>query len=107
MTPVSRPSYGILVEAEDKRVYISGDLSQHLVGGDFPTRALSDDVDLFICELAHFSLDLTRPYLDRCRAKRVAFTHVYPLDKYTELEDMKERYPFELLTPSDMETVVI
>ncbi len=107
MTPVGRPSYGMLIEAEGKRIYVSGDLSQHLAGGDFPTRALSSDIDLFVCELAHFALDLTRPYLDRCRAKRVAFTHVYPLDKYRELQQIKNSYSFELLTPSDMETVII
>ena len=104
---LDRPAYGILFEAEGKRLYFSGDLSQRLAENDFPSDVLSEDVDLFVCELAHFSLDDIGDRLDKIKAKRVAFNHVYPLAKYDEIAKLKSRYPFEVLTPSDMDTIFI
>ena len=102
LAALSRPSYAILIEGEGKRILFSGDLSQHLAEGDFPVAAYEKS-DLFVCELAHFSLDEISPYLENVKADSVAFTHVYPLEKYDEIEKIKGTYPFEILTPSDME----
>ena len=101
---LDRPSYSILIEGEGKRVLFSGDMSQHLAEGDFPVAAY-EKTDIFVCELAHFSLDELSPYLQNVGAKRVAFTHVSPLGKYDEVEKIKGEYPFEILTPSDMEII--
>ena len=107
MKSIARPSYGILFEAEGKRLYFSGDLSQKLAEDDFPTDILSDEVDLFVCELAHFTLEDIGDRLDKIKAKRLAFNHVYPLAKYDDIAAISGRYPFEVLTPSDMDTIVI
>ena len=107
MQPVGRPSFGIMLEAEGKRVYFSGDLSQHLALGDFPAPALAGGVDLFVCELAHFGIEHIEGYLPTLEAKRVAFNHVYPLSKYEELRALQGKYHFELLLPSDMESIEI
>ena len=104
---IDRPSYGVLFEAEGKRVYFSGDLSQHIELDDFPPAYLTAGADLFVCELAHFSIDELRPYLDHCGARRVAFTHVYPLSKYEEMTAALSGLDFELLTPSDMDELEI
>ena len=107
LTPLNRPSYGIMIEAEGKKIYFSGDLSQHLALDDFPTWALEPDIDIFVCELAHFSIDKVKPYLDKCKAKRVVFTHIYPIEKYDELEKMKKDYAFELILPEDMDSITL
>ena len=106
MAVQSRPSYAILVEGDGKRVLFSGDMSQHLAENDFPKEAYQF-LDLFVCELAHFSVEELVPYLDNVGAKRVAFTHVYPLTKYEELEALRKKCSFEILTPSDKDIFTI
>lgn len=103
---LNRPSYSILIECGEKRILFSGDMSQHLAEDDFPTAAY-EKADLFVCELAHFSLDELSPYLEKVGAKCVAFTHVSPLEKYGEVEKIKGKYPFEVLTPSDMDIITL
>ena len=100
---IDRPSYGVLFESDGKRIYFSGDLSQHIELDDFPPVHLTAGADLFVCELAHFTIDEVRPYLERCGARRVAFTHVYPLSKYEEMRTAFSDLDFELLAPSDMD----
>lgn len=102
MAVQNRPSYSILIEGDGKRVLFSGDMSQHLAEDDFPREAY-EALDLFVCELAHFSIDELSPYLDKVGARRVAFSHVYPLTKYDELVSLKGKYSFEILTPNDMD----
>jgi ribonuclease BN (tRNA processing enzyme) len=106
MAVINRPSYGVLIEAEGKRIYFSGDLSQKLEANDFPFEMLNG-IDLFVCELAHFTIADIGDRLSSIGAKRVAFNHVYPLEKYDELEALKGKFPFEILTPSDMEEIEI
>jgi ribonuclease Z len=99
-------SYSILITEGDKRVLFGGDFSQWLAKDDVPS-AICDDLDLFVCEIAHFTAEQIAPYLAKCRAKTVAFTHVYPLDKYNDIEGMKGRYGFVILTPCDGDVVEI
>ena len=75
------PSYSILIEAEGKKVLFSGDLSQRLNKTDVPALLSDAELDLFVCELAHFTPEELSPYLDTCRARAVYFNHVNPLDK--------------------------
>ena len=100
-----RPSYALMLEAEGKRVFFSGDLSYGL--GDYPTVVNEVETDLFVCEMAHFNADQIEPYLEKCRAKTVAFTHVYPIGKYNDIDAMKGRYPFEIITPNDGDAIEI
>ena len=93
-------SYSVLISSGDKRVLFGGDFSQWLAKEDVP-EIIEEELDLFVCEMAHFTKDQITPYLEKCHAKTVAFTHVYPLDKYSDIEEMKGKYPFEILTPND------
>jgi hypothetical protein len=51
--------------------------------------------------MAHFGVELISPYLAECRAKRVLFTHVFPVEKYADIAALRGKYPFEILTPAD------
>ena len=106
MATQNRPSYSILIECDGKRIVFTGDMSQHLTEDDFPKTAYAE-CDLLVCELAHFSLDALTPYFERVGARRVAFSHVYPLTKYGEIEGLRGKYPFEILTPSDKDILTI
>ena len=103
----SRPTYGYIVEADGKRAVFSGDLSIHLRDGDFPEIALKEEVELLVCEMAHFSPDKITPYLDRCKAKTVCFNHVYPFDKFDAITEMNKKYPFEVTIAHDGDEINI
>lgn len=106
LTAEGRHSYGILIEAEGKRVYFSGDLSYKLGAEDFPAIAY-EDIDLFVCEMAHFGRENLEPYLPRIRAKVVAFNHVYPLVKYEDIENIGKEFGYKVIAPSDMDEIEI
>lgn len=99
-------SYAILVTEGEKRVLFGGDLSHNLRGNDVP-EVTREEIDGFVCEMAHFELNELAPSLEECHAKRVIFTHVFPLRKYSDIEKIKGAYPFEVLTPSDGDVIVI
>lgn len=103
----SSPSYSILVSEGEKRVLFAGDMSGHLAANDVPVGVLESGVDAFVCELAHFTLDELSPYIDGARIQKLFFTHVYPTDKYAEIETVKGKYPFEILTPNDNDSYEI
>lgn len=105
LAPLGRPAYGILIEAEGKRVYFSGDLSQHLQADDFPRLPLEEEIDLFVCELAHFGLEHIGDRLGKLRARQVAFNHVSPIAKLDQLEALKGSYPFTLHVLKDMDVI--
>lgn len=102
-----RPAYGYIIEAEGKRVVFSGDLSIHLRDGDFPQIALLEEVDLVVCEMAHFSAEEVTPFLDRCKAKEVWFNHVYPLDKFDKIIEMDKKYPFGVKIAEDGSEIIL
>ncbi len=101
-------SYAILVTelATGKRVLFSGDFSQQLRAQDVPA-VIREPIDAFVCEMAHFGLDHLKPYLADCRAARVVFTHVFPLEKYADIEGIRGTYPFEICTPNDGDVLEI
>lgn len=100
------PSYAFLVEAEGKRVVFSGDMSQFFRGDDFPKVVLDEDIDLFVCEMAHFGEEHILPYFERCRAKRVMFNH-YQKRKEADIESLSTpgRFPFSVSMAQDGECV--
>ena len=67
----------------------------------------SEDYDIFVCEMAHFSPAALKPYLDTCKSKNVYFTHVFPLSKYDEIEKFKDVYSFGIFTPADGDSVEV
>ena len=101
MADVNRPSYALLVEAEGKRVLFTGDLSHRLEKGDFPACAMSEPLDLVVMEMAHFGVREAAPYLKRCTAKRLCVQHVFPVDKYPEIQALDGVYGYPVLTPQD------
>jgi mRNA degradation ribonuclease J1/J2 len=99
-------SYAILITSGEKRVLFGGDFSHWLAKDDVPA-VIQEEIDLFVCEMAHFTAEQISPYLAKCRAKTVAFTHVYPIDKYNDIEGMKGKYPFKIITPRDGDKIEI
>lgn len=93
-------AYSILVTEGEKRVLFGGDLSRGLQKNDVPP-VIKEEIDAFICEMAHFGTEHLIPHLDECRAKNVLFIHVHPLDKYEDIQGLKEKYPFRIYTPND------
>ena len=105
MKDLGRPSYSFFVECEGKKLLFSGDLSQKLKHGDFPEIAYTD-VDLFVCEMAHFCFDDVRVYIDRCKAKRVLFNHIKEIHENDVIrENASGKYPFPMSVPFDGEMI--
>lgn len=98
-------SYAILVTEGEKRVLFGGDFSHGLRKQDVPS-VIREPIDGFVCELAHFTAEELKPYLEECRAKRVFIIHAKPA-RYADVEMMKGGYPFELITPNDMDSFEI
>lgn len=98
-------SYAVLITAEGKRVLFGGDFSQGLRKNDVP-EIIKEDIDLFVCEMAHFGIKELTPYLETCRAKRVAFTHLQT-EKFADVEALKGKYAFDVLLPSDGDVIEI
>ncbi len=75
LTKHKSKSFAFLVEAEGKRVLFSGDLSKD-PRVDFPMKAIEEEVDLAICEVAHFNPEV---YLEifggKNTVKRLCFNH--------------------------------
>lgn len=67
-------SYAFLIEAEGKKLLITGDLCRPSV--DFPSIAFETEIDLLVCECAHFSPDECVEVFDKTKAKRILHTHV-------------------------------
>ena len=99
-------SYAFLLEADGKRALFSGDLSQFLAKGDYPEIVSEEELDLFVCEMAHFGEEHLAPYLERCRAKRVMFNH-YQLRKESHIESLATpgRFPFPVSAAQDGEVI--
>ena len=68
-------SYAFLIEAQGKRILFTGDLRHPAV--DFPQVAFETELDLLVCELAHFSPDDCVQAFDRTKAKRILHSHIY------------------------------
>ncbi len=100
-----RPAYSILVEAEGKKVFFSGDLKPHLLDSDFPVYVRENDVDVFICELAHFTVDEVKPYLEQTHTKALYFNHVYPLDKFEKATALNGTLPYPVYLPKDNDVI--
>jgi len=67
-------AYAFLIEAEGRRVLFTGDLKHP--ADDFPQVAFETELDLIVCELAHFSPDDCVPVFDKTKAKRILHSHI-------------------------------
>lgn len=66
-------SFAYLAEAEGKAVLFTGDLKNP--GVDFPAIAKEKEIDLLICESAHFPATDYLPVLEECQVKKACITH--------------------------------
>ncbi len=97
-----KPSYALLLEGGDRRVLMTADLSPKLSKGDFPEIAFTEETDLIICEMAHFTADQLSPYLKMCRTKQVVFHH-YQLRKERDIRQLMQcgGFPFPIMAARD------
>ena len=100
-------SYAILIESEGKKVLFSGDLSHLLEANDVPSVLFEEEIDAFVCEMAHFGTAELLPYLERARVKDVYITHVYPDEKYADIEKMAKLLSVKVHTPKDRDVVLV
>ena len=101
------PSYAFLVTCKQtgKTLLLTGDLSQRLALGDFPSIVSEQPIDAVICEMAHFGMDGIKPYLDKCLARAVYFNHVFPFSKFDDIEEANGSYPFPLYIVKDRDEI--
>ena len=102
---IGKPAYGFLIEAEGKKVYITGDIHGSL--SDFPAFLYSDKVDLLISECAHFDPALLAEKLMKCNARTVAVIHVFPLRRFDELKQIEPTVPARMIYPNDGEILTL
>lgn len=103
-----RPSYAFLLEAEGKRVLLSGDLSMKLEKNDFPELPKREPLDLLVCEMAHFGEDEISPHLRECKTSRLIFNH-YQKAKEEHILRLAEpdRFPFPISMAQDGDSIVL
>ena len=110
MANKKRPSYSLLIEGDGKRVLFSGDLSQALSKGDFPSYPIENSVDALVLEFAHFTVDDMLPYLEKCNTGRLVFNHLSRFEEKKPLIlELSEsgKLPYHLSYASDGEVVEV
>lgn len=102
------PSYGFCIEAEGKRIIITGDL-QGPAALDFPAFAKENASDLIVTEMAHFDAATAFGHLALCPTRQVLFHHVY--NNYeanmAAIRDAEGRYPFSVRAVEDGDEVTL
>ena len=103
-----KPSYAFLVEAGDLKALFTGDLSQFFHKDDFPKIAFEQEMNLIVCEMAHFGVEHITPYLEKCRAKHVIFNH-YQLRKERDIQHLMQctPLPFPISMAQDGDVVQV
>lgn len=94
-----KPSYGFLLESNESRVYITGDLHNTLK--DFPEFLYNEFVDMIITECAHFTAEALFEKLNCCKTNLVAVIHVMPHEKYRDLRESAESSEINVVFPDD------
>ena len=102
---MANPCYGFLLEADEVKVYITGDLHPSL--RDFPAFLYTEPTDLIVTECAHFSPETLYDTLRHCRTKAAAVVHVMPATKYAGLQTGAADMPMEILFPADGDAYTI
>ncbi len=97
-----RPSYSFLLEGEGKRILLTGDLCGD--ASDFPSVIYEQELDLVICEMAHFGEDEITPIMEKALAKRWMFNHYQPRkEAHIERLSVPDRFPFPVAAAHDGE----
>lgn len=80
-------AFGYLIEADGKRICITGDLHASLE--DFPTTLLAEHTDVLVTECAHFPAEALIEKLKNVNADRIMVVHVFPTDRYDTLKALE------------------
>lgn len=107
---ITRPdkrSYGFAIEVEGKHILYTGDLSHAPDEKDFPEIAYRRHFDLILTECAHFTVERLANCMDRVDADYFAVSHVFPYEKFSQLQSLAPRYTFQLLIPNDGDALVL
>ena len=94
-----RPSYSYLVEAEGKRVVLSGDLGFNAYS-DFPKVAFEKDCDLVVTEAAHCRLTDAAATFAKIRTKRLVVSHIVPWNE-PEVARLRPLVPYPVTLARD------
>ena len=75
---------------------------------DFPKIAFEQEMNLIVCEMAHFGVEHITPYLEKCRAKHVIFNH-YQLRKERDIQHLMQctPLPFPISMAQDGDVVQV
>ncbi len=101
------PSYSILVEAQGKRVLFSGDLPSRPFDNTVLGNLCREHIDLFICELSHFTVEELTPMLQETGAEKIYFNHIGKLINTDEILSKKEQLNLDICFPEDGDFVEI
>lgn len=99
MVALTDIAFGFLIEADGKRVYITGDLHGSL--RDFPLEVLSVPTDVLITECAHCSAEKLAEKMEQTNVEKLMVIHVFPLDKFDKMEECMKDSAKELIFPDD------
>lgn len=95
-------AYAFYIEAGDKKLLFTGDLSTGLEGDDFPAVAFDRHMDIIVTECAHFEPSALEPYMAKVDTDIFAVSHIHHHErKVPLLEEIAEKYDFELLIAED------
>jgi ribonuclease BN (tRNA processing enzyme) len=93
------PSYAFLIEGEGKRMLYTSDLASDF--HDYPEIALTEELDLVLCELVHFDLATNFEAIAQTKTKHLVFTH-YRENKLNGQDGYQFPFPVDLATDGDV-----
>lgn len=100
-------SFAFLLEAEGKRVLMTGDLSHKGPEDDFPTSVLEEPLDLAICESAHFPATKYLPIFKGCENLRaLCITHYIP-GNISSIAEVASDLDIPVITANDGKEIVL
>ena len=101
---LGHPAYAFVMEAEGKRILMTGDMSQGLKKDDFPKVAFEKHFDIVIGELAHFDVEQMLENHKNILCDRFLYTHVWPtVTKFPKIRALNGTlpYPVEIVNDGD------
>lgn len=94
-------SFGFYIEIDEHRILFTGDMSNGLKDDGFPKIAFDGHFDVVISECTHFGVQLLAENIKKTDTDIFAVTHVYPLDKFVQLEELSDELDCTLLVAED------
>ncbi len=98
-----RPAYGYMIEAEGKRIVLSGDMGFNKYD-DFPAAAYTLPCDVVVTEAAHCHLAESVETFAKFTTKKLIVSHIVPWNE-PEVDIMAEQVNFEVVLAYDGMTV--